>query len=70
MSVLVQNQGNHVEYINVISSAGDKDVITVQPGSRVDLPNGYRVVPTTVVVPHIKVTGNDQPVSSLSTVKE
>ena len=70
MSVLIQNQGNHVEYVNVVSGAGDKDVVTVQPGSRVDLPEGYRVAPATVATPHIKVTGNDKPVSSLTTVKE
>lgn len=70
MSVVIQNQGNHVEYVSVIGKAGDKDVVTVQPGSRVDLPEGYRIVPTTVATPHLKVTGNEMPVSSLTTVKE
>lgn len=69
MSVLIQNQGSHVEYVNVVSGSGEKDVVTVQPGGRVDLPRGYRVAPTTVVVAHIKVTGNSMPVSPLN-VKE
>jgi hypothetical protein len=66
MSVLIQNQGSHVEYIEVINAnTGERDHVTVQSGGRVTLPNGYRVTPTGVEMRHLHITGNDAPVSPL-----
>ena len=69
MSVLIKNQGSHVEYVEVQSAAGERDHVTVQPGGRVTLPQGWRVAPTGVNLPHLHVTGNDAPVSPLK-IKE
>jgi hypothetical protein len=66
MSVLVQNQGSHVEYVAVVNAiTGEPDTVTVQPGGRVTLPRGYRVAATGVNLPHLHVVGNDTPVSPL-----
>jgi hypothetical protein len=66
MSVLVQNQGSHVEYVAVVNAiTGEPDTVTVQPGGRVTLPRGYRVAATGVNLSHLHVTGNDTPVSPL-----
>lgn len=68
MSVLIQNQGGHVEYVDVVNTAtGERDVATVQSGGRVTLPRGYNTVPTGVAMPHLLVTGNTTPVSQLQT---
>ena len=66
MSVLVQNQGSHVEYVDVVNAKnGERDTVTVQPGGRVTLPLGWRVAPTGVKLSHLHTTGNDNPVSPL-----
>ena len=67
MSVLVQNQGSHVEYVDVVNAkTGERDTVTVQPGGRVTLALGWRVAPTGVKLSHLHVTGNDNPVSPLN----
>lgn len=67
MSVLVQNTGSLVEHIDVyhVARPNERDTITVQAGGRVTLPRGFRVAPMGVKLPHLKVTGNDAPVSPL-----
>jgi len=66
MSVLVQNQGSHVEYVDVVNAnTGERDTVTVQPGGRVTLPRGYRTAATGIKLPHLHVSGNDTPVSPL-----
>ncbi len=69
MSVLIKNQGGHVEYVEVQSANGERDHVTVQPGGRVTLPTGWRVVDTGVQMPHLHTEGNDRPVSPLN-IKE
>lgn len=66
MSVLVQNQGANVEYIDIKHVVtGKLETVTVQPGGRVTLPRGYKVNTLGVNLPHIHISGNDAPVSTL-----
>lgn len=66
MSVLIQNVGATVEYVAIVNAVtGETDVVTVQSGGRVTLPNGYRVQPVGVELPHLHVSGNNAPVSPL-----
>ena len=69
MSVLVQNKTGQAEYVTVVDLDGKTDTVTVQPGGRVTLPRGWVVKDTGVNNPGLKVTGNDQPVSTLA-IKE
>lgn len=70
MSVIVQNKGSHVEFVDVVHALNkERDTITVQPGGKVTLPRNYRVAPSGVKRAHIVVTGNEAPVSPLN-IKE
>lgn len=69
MSVLIKNQGPHVEYVEVQSASGERDHVTVQPGGRVTLPPNWRVSNVGVELAHLHVEGNDATVSPLN-IKE
>lgn len=66
MSVLIKNQGHHVEYVEVVNAVtGERDHATVQSNGKVTLPKGWRVLETGIELSHLHVTGNNDPVSHL-----